>query len=86
MSESSDPRKQYCSLVDLNTVSGSSERIRNTLGGYFYTDTDSHGLLNVPPSFEKMNPINNIHPSILLVESIFGDIVQSPESERGFGE
>jgi hypothetical protein len=72
--------------VDLNTVSGSSERVRNGLGGYFYTDTNSNGLLNVPPSFEKLDPNNNIHPSILSVTSISGAIVQTPESERGFGE
>ena len=81
-----DRRKQYCSLVDLNTVSGSSERVRNGLGGYFYTDTNSRGLLNVPPSFQKLNPNNNMHPSILSVTSISGAIVQTPESARGFGE
>jgi len=86
MPASYDRRKQYCSLVDLNTVSGSSERIRNGIGGYFYTDTDSRGLLNVPPSFQKLDPNNNIHPSILSVTSISGAIVQTPESARGFGE
>ena len=81
-----DTSRQICSLVDLNTISGSTERLRNGLGGYFYTDTDSFGLLNVPPSFVKFDPINNIHPSIFNVRSITGSVVQTPIEARGFGQ
>jgi len=81
-----DPTRQICSLVDLNTVSGSSETLRNSLGGYFYTSMDSYGLLNVPPEFKPFKPSDNIHPNILSVETLTGDVVRTPMSARGFGD
>ena len=59
-----DPTAQHCALIDLNLLSGSSERMRNSLGGYFTTTIDEAGLLQVPPKFEIFNPFYNPHPDI----------------------
>ena len=80
-----DAAKQTCSLVDLNTVTGSTETIRNSLGGYFFTDTDSFGLLNVPPSFAAFNPVNSPHENIFSITSITGAVVETPMEQRGIG-
>ena len=80
-----DAAKQICSLVDLNTVTGSTETIRNSLGGYFFTDTDSFGLLNVPPSFVAFNPRNSHHENIFSITSITGTIIDTPMEQRGVG-
>ena len=80
-----DSVRQRCALTDLNTISGSSERLRQSLGGYFHTTTDSRGLLNVPPQFVTMDPDNNIHPSILMINSVLDETVVSADMlTRGF--
>ena len=82
-----DPVRQSCSLVDLNTISGSSERLRNSLGGYFYTAIDSYGLLNVPPEFVTFDPQTNIHPNIFKISSIFGESVSNaPRGPRSLSD
>ena len=55
-----DGTSRRVSLVDLNLLHGSSDRIRNNLGGFFYNERDSHGLLNVPPVFYKFIPIDPV--------------------------
>ena len=68
---------KYISLVDLNTVSGSSDVFRNSLGGYFYNQLDELGKIIVPPMFEKMNPQNNINPAIFSIASFVGSSVNA---------
>ena len=46
------------SLVDLNLMRGSSDLIRNNLGGFFFNQKDSFGVLQVPPAFYKFVPID----------------------------
>ena len=84
-----DPTTQQCSLVDLNLLSGSSDRIRNSLGGYFVNEVNTHGILNVPPRFVPFNPAYNPHPDVEQIGSYVGDMMVQfggNSLERGFGD
>ena len=82
------------SLVDLNLLAGSSDRFRNTVGGYFYNDFDSYGNYNVPPSFYKFFPLANVNSTVYSVVSYSGDevndgigaMVDGTTSGRGYGD
>lgn len=38
-----EPRAKNVSLVDLNLLQGSSDRFRNSLGGFFFNQLDKEG-------------------------------------------
>ena len=82
-----DPTAQHCALVDLNLLSGSSERMRNSLGGYFTTTIDDAGLLQVPPKFEIFNPFYNPHPDIGSIQTFKSSeaVFDYEAIERGYG-
>jgi hypothetical protein len=83
-----DPYAHQCALVDLNLLSGSSERMRNSLGGHFVTEIDDRGLLPVPPRFVTFNPFYNAHPDIGSIQTFSSNdaVFSNTALQRGFGE
>jgi len=67
-----EPTSKKVSLVDLNLIDGTSDRLRNTLGGVFYNDFDVSGEYYVPPVFYKFLPMNNTNEYIYSVVSYTG--------------
>ena len=78
------------SLVDLNLVSGSSDRLRAACGGYFTNTKSADNLYGTPPPFTKFVPVDNPHKDILHVRSHHGSSVNAArllnrEVEEGAG-
>ena len=90
-----EPRAKNVSLVDLNLLQGSSDRFRNSLGGFFFNQLDKEGNHMVPPPFYKFLPLNNPNETIYSVVSYKGQAVNSAilgytdatagVAQRGFG-
>tara|TARA_B100001094_G_scaffold132361_1_gene128242 strand:- start:6876 stop:9779 length:2904 start_codon:yes stop_codon:yes gene_type:complete len=73
------------SLVDLNLISGSSDLLRNSIGGYFFNEFDEYGQLVVPPTFKTMQPTSNLNPLIHSIASYAGPSINAAvfEAETG---
>lgn len=65
------------SLVDANLMSGSSDRLRASCGGYFTNTKNADDLYDTPPPFTKFMPIDNSNPNILNVQSHHGSSVEA---------
>lgn len=63
------PQAKKVSLVDLNLMSGSSDRLRQACGGYFSNIKNNDNLYGTPPPFTQFIPIDNPHTDILHVVS-----------------
>ena len=78
------------SLVDANLMSGSSDRLRTSCGGYFTNTKNADDLYDTPPPFTKFMPLDNSNPDILNVNSHYGPSVDASvllnreiEADRG---
>ena len=75
-------RQKQISFVDLNLLSGSSDLLRNAVGGYFFNLTSDDGEYMVPPPFYKFLPVDNPNEFVHSITSFTGVEVQSEIGNR----
>lgn len=74
--------QKQISFVDLNLLSGSSDLLRNAVGGYFFNFTSDDGEYMVPPPFYKFLPVDNPNEFVHSVTSFTGVEVQNEIGSR----
>lgn len=68
---------KFTTVVDSNLYSGSSDFLRNAVGGYFEPKNDDNGNLLNPPHFVGMKSIENRNENIYSVDSYSGEIINN---------
>lgn len=63
------------SLVDTNLFSGSSDRLRTNLGGYFTNTLNEEGQYGTPPPFVRFQPGSPLNENIVNINQFVGENV-----------